>query len=128
MFQLEITPRFSETDALGHISNVSYSVWFEHARTPIFKLFTPDLDPKKWCLILANAMIDFKAQAYLGSTITIDTRLSKIGTSSMIIEHRAYQSEKLIAVGQATMIHFDYASQKSQAIPENIKEQLKTFL
>ncbi|NCU33617.1 MAG: acyl-CoA thioesterase, partial [Candidatus Moranbacteria bacterium] len=29
MLTKEITPRFSETDALGHINNNTYGVWFE---------------------------------------------------------------------------------------------------
>ena len=42
-----ITPRFCDTDALGHISNTTLPVWFEGARDPIFRWFTPDLDPQK---------------------------------------------------------------------------------
>ena len=41
-----ITPGFYETDALGHINNTVIPMWLEKARTPIFKIFTPDLDPK----------------------------------------------------------------------------------
>lgn len=46
MFKEIIQPRFNETDALGHINNTVLTAWFEGARDPIFKLFTPDLDTK----------------------------------------------------------------------------------
>ncbi len=42
-----ITPRFSDTDALGHINNTNVPVWFEGTRDPLFRLFTPDLSPQK---------------------------------------------------------------------------------
>ena len=32
MFHYETEPRFSDTDALGHINNTVYPVWFEQAR------------------------------------------------------------------------------------------------
>ena len=32
MFTERIKPRFLETDALGHINNNTYGVWFEAAR------------------------------------------------------------------------------------------------
>lgn len=128
MFELNITPRFSETDALGHISNISYNIWFEHARTPIFKFFTPDLDPTKWQLILASTSIDFKAQAYLGHDIIIHTSIFKIGNSSFQVEHTAYQAQKLIATGIATMINFNYSLQKSEPIPDSIRKLLQTSL
>lgn len=44
MFKEIIKPRFNETDALSHINNTVLTAWFEGARDPIFKLFTPDLD------------------------------------------------------------------------------------
>lgn len=128
MFELVITPRFSETDALGHISNVSYPVWFEQARMPIFKLFTPDLDPKKWQLILASIHIDFKAQAYLNKDITVNTGLKKIGASSMVIQHNAYQSGVLVASGEAVMVQFDFQTQKSMPLSLKIKAQLSPHL
>lgn len=54
MLELTFHPRFNDTDALGHINNASAASWFEEARRPIFEIFIPDLDPKKWNLILAR--------------------------------------------------------------------------
>ncbi|NQY02602.1 MAG: hypothetical protein HRT76_04950 [Halieaceae bacterium] len=34
LFTLTITPRFYETDGVGHINNVSIAGWFETAITP----------------------------------------------------------------------------------------------
>ncbi len=48
MFTHKFSPSFTDTDALGHINNTRLPVWFERARNDLFRLFTPDLDPKKW--------------------------------------------------------------------------------
>ena len=59
MFTEKVIPRFSETDALGHINNTVLPVWFEAARVPIFKFFTPDLNPHNWKLIIAKVEVSF---------------------------------------------------------------------
>ncbi|MEC8487777.1 MAG: acyl-CoA thioesterase, partial [Pseudomonadota bacterium] len=43
--------RFCETDALQHVSNTALVTWFEAAREPIFRMFTPELDLNNWPLI-----------------------------------------------------------------------------
>ena len=47
MFKSVVTPRFAETDALGHLGNTALPVWFEEARGPVFELFNPELDIKE---------------------------------------------------------------------------------
>ena len=47
-FSLDLTPRFCETDALGHINNTVIPVWFEAAREPIFEIVNPGQDLTKW--------------------------------------------------------------------------------
>ena len=73
MFSETLTPRFSDTDALGHINNTMIPVWFEGARDPVFKLFTPTLDLTAWPLILAKIEVNFEAQIYYGKPIEVRT-------------------------------------------------------
>ncbi|WP_243138229.1 acyl-CoA thioesterase [Heliorestis acidaminivorans] len=119
-----IDPRFGDTDALGHINNTVLPQWFEIGREPVFSIFTPDLDPKKWCLIMANMNIDYTAQLHYGHSVEIRTTVNKIGNSSFQLGHEAWQKGTLCAKGTATIIHFDYALQKSVPIPEDIRKEL----
>ena len=121
-------PRFNDTDALGHINNASLATWFEEGRRPIFELFVPDLDPKKWNLIIARVEIDYLAQGYYQKTTTIKTKVEKIGTSSFVLMQEALQDQKVISRGKTFLVHFDYVAQKSLPIPEAIKEKLLLLL
>lgn len=124
MLNILIQPRFNETDALGHISNTSFPVWFEEARTPLFQIFHPSLDVKTWPLILAKIEIDFVAQTYWSNPVEIRTYVSKIGNSSCHVIHEAWQNNKMVAKGLAVLIYFDYAANKSVTIPQTIRDQL----
>ncbi len=124
MFKITLSPRFAETDALGHLSNTTLPVWFEDAREPIFKLFNPELDVKAWSLILARIEVDFIRQIYYGSEVVIRTFITTVGTSSFTILQEAWQKGELAARGTSVIVHFDYKTQKSAPIPTGIKEAL----
>ena len=84
MLSIEFDVRFYDTDALQHISNTALVSWFEPARLPIFKYFTPKLDLNNWPLILANYNVDFLDQIYLANPVEVKTWISRIGNSSFI--------------------------------------------
>ncbi|WP_283789567.1 acyl-CoA thioesterase [Bermanella sp. WJH001] len=123
-----IQPRFSDTDALGHISNTAFPVWFEEARTPLFEMYHPTLDVKSWPLIIARIELDLLAQTYWGGDVDIKTYISKLGSSSCEVTHEAWQKDKMVAKGKAVMIYFDYENEKSVPIPEDIRAQLSVHL
>lgn len=124
MFHYELEPRFSDTDALGHISNTALPIWFEQARTPVFRIFHPSLDVETWPLIIARLEIDLKAQSYWNQAVEITTGIGRIGNSSFHVIQEAFQGGKQIARGVSVLIHFDYETEKAVAIPESIREQL----
>ena len=124
MFHLELEPRFSDTDALGHISNTTLPVWFEQARTPVFRIFHPILEAETWPLIIARLEIDLMAQSYWHIPVKIKTGIGKIGNSSFHVIQEAWQGDKQIARGVAVLIHFDYEIEKALPIPDDIKARL----
>lgn len=91
MFIEKVMPRFSETDALGHINNTVLPVWFEAARVPIFKFFTPDLNPHDWKLIIAKIEVSFVGELFYGHEITIKTSVEHIGNSSFVLKQEVFQ-------------------------------------
>ena len=128
MFHLELEPRFSDTDALGHISNTTLPVWFEQARTPVFRIFHPTLEVETWPLIIARLEIDLMAQSYWHVPVKIKTGIGKIGNSSFHVIQEAWQGDKQIARGVAVLIHFDYETEKALPIPDGIRAKLSEHL
>ncbi|WP_422139613.1 acyl-CoA thioesterase [Endozoicomonas sp. ALC020] len=124
MYLHTLAPRFCETDALGHINNTVLPVWFEQAREPICRLFTPGLDTESWRLIIARIEVDYTAELKYGADVEIRTCLEKVGNSSMHIHHEAWQNNVLAARGKAVVIHYDFAAGKATSIPEDIRQAL----
>jgi acyl-CoA thioester hydrolase len=130
MFKLveSVQPRFSETDALGHINNTVVPVWFEAARTPIFKIFTPDLDPKQWKLIIAKIEVEFKGELFYGDNVDIRTGIERIGNSSYVIVQEAWQHGVCCARGKTVMVRYDFVSKAAVALSEVERAGLGQYL
>ncbi len=105
MFSDIFSPKFTDTDALGHINNTNVPVWFEGGRDPIFRFFIPNLDPKQWCLILAKIDVTFHAQMHYGKEMEVKTYVSRIGSSSFDVSPRALAKQY-----KMRFWHFSYGS------------------
>jgi len=125
MWTNTLQPRFSETDALGHVNNTVLPVWFEEGRTPIFELFCPGMDTNNWHLIIAKIDVEFLSEIYYGKPVEVRTFMAKIGNSSMVIGHEAWQEGQLAAKGSAVMVHFDHDTKSSKPIPDETRTVLE---
>ncbi len=125
MFTEIITPRFLETDALGHINNNSYGVWFEAARDKFFRIFNPNSNIKEWNLVMAHSSFDFLNEVFWGKDVVIKTGISKIGNSSIELVHAVYQDNKLCTTGKAIIVHYNFKTKQSVKIPDDIKDKLE---
>lgn len=128
MFTSTLMPRFYETDAFGHVNNTVVAGWFETAREPVFKIFTPELDISQLSLILARIEIDFVGQIHYGSEVTLKTSIEKVGNSSFVVLHEAWQNDGCVARGKAVQVGFDFASQKSQRISDTQRAALEKHI
>lgn len=129
MHELQVTVRFGETDALGHINNTSYFIYLEEARIRFFEVLGYGLDAKRWNFILASTKCDFISQGYFNQQLTIRTFVSRVGTKSFQLEHDILCTESgiLVARGNAVIVYFDFESQESKELPITLKESLETF-
>lgn len=128
MFTEKVIPRFSETDALGHINNTVLPVWFEAARVPIFKFFTPDLNPHNWKLIIAKVEVSFVGELFYAHEVTINTSIEQIGNSSFVIRQEAWQQDKCCAIGKTVMVRYDFTSKTKQPLSTDEKAALTQHL
>ncbi|MDM4772019.1 thioesterase family protein [Solimonas sp. SE-A11] len=128
MFTLTVTPRFYETDAFRHINNTVMTGWFETAREPVLRIFSPQFPVQGLTLILARIEVDFVAQTHYGAEVTIRTSIEKIGGKSFTVLHEAWQKDHVVARGKAVMVAFDFDAQQSVAVPEAQRVELQKHL
>jgi len=128
MLSMTISPRFSETNAAGHIGFTVIPVWCEQAIQPIYEAFMPGMDTDQWNLILANFELNCLAEIHHRSEVTIETEVSKIGNSSVRIQQRLFQSGIAVAEAKSALICFDYQNKCSQPIDERVRAFLERLI
>ena len=119
---------FYDTDALGHVNNTRLPTWFELARNDLFRLFTPDLDPAKWQLILARYDVEFMAELFYGKPVEIRTYLTHLGNSSFTVTQEAWQEGRMAAKGNTVMVHYDHQEKHTRPIKGTLRDALKAHL
>jgi acyl-CoA thioester hydrolase len=79
-------------------------------------------------MILARIEVDFLAQIFYGSDVTLKTGIEKIGNASVTVLHEAWQNGVCVARGKAVPVHFDFSTQKSLRIPDAMRKELEKHL
>ena len=129
---INVYVRFCETDAGGHVSNISYFIYLEEARSKFFQAigFTGNEKRGNIDFIVASTTCDFLVQAYAGQTLAIATRVERIGSKSFELVHEITNNETggRIASGRAAIVCFDYQKQQTEKIPPVLREMLENFL
>jgi acyl-CoA thioester hydrolase len=125
MFSTVIHPRFSDTDALGHINNTVIPVWFLEAREPVLRLFSPSLDMREAALAVVRIEVDYLAETRFGSDVEVRTRVTRIGNSSLQLTQELWQDGTMTARGLATLVNFDPTQRRASAIPNHVRTALE---
>ena len=132
-FSTAIKIRFGETDAFGHVNNVSYFTYFEQARLDYLEhlgLIERFLNHSSGhVLVTANLECHYLSQLHYGQKIDLFVRTVKIGNSSFELEYAVQEknSGSIAAVGRGTIVYFDQKNNKSHVIPEDIKEIITQY-
>jgi acyl-CoA thioester hydrolase len=123
-FSTTLSPRFYETDALGHINNSVIAAWFEVARTEfIASLASGDaIPPQAW--ILAAVSLDFIAETFYGADVTIRFTEVELGNTSIRIACEMSQHGRCTVRGRCVLVHMDPASKRPARVPDSLRARL----
>jgi len=125
-YTLDLVPRFYETDAQGHVSNVSIAGWFETARISFLEWLLPaDMTPRGW--ILASIKIDYVGETFLGAPVTATVTRATVGRTSVTIECEMTQHGKPTVIGVAVLVHMDKESHRPTPLPDDLRGPIEAY-
>lgn len=128
---LTLPIRWGDQDAFGHVNNTVHIGWFESARIVYLEQSGLEhlMNEEGLGPILASISCHYKRQLGYPDTVQIGARVSRVGNSSMTMEHAVY-SENLgviAAQGDSVVVVFDYQKQKPQRVPPHIRQAIETL-
>jgi acyl-CoA thioester hydrolase len=137
-FCREVEIRFADTDAMGHVNNARYLTFCEIARAAYYEAVTDRPLPlgthgATEGMILADIRVTFRSPAFYGETLSVETRVSRIGRTSFSMEHRITAPEsrygplRLVAVAESVLVSYDYAAERVIPVPAELVELVEAF-
>lgn len=120
-------PRFCETDALGHINNVSYSAWIEQGRTSLLMEQPHIKFEANTNFVLAKLEVNFMAEGFFGHMIETQTRVSKVGNTSIHINSKIYQNGKQLIDANSILVYIDLLSKSPKPVTDELRKLLEAI-
>ena len=113
--------RFRDTDAFGHVNNAVFFSYIELARIRYFlDVLQPDEPFERMPLILARVELDFRSPIMFGEDVEVETRVHRIGRSSIAMSHRmtAGPDRRLVGESESVLVTYDYAAARPMPVPD----------
>jgi acyl-CoA thioester hydrolase len=124
---VELPIQWGDQDAFGHVNNIVAFRWFESSRIAYLEQSQVGnlMDAKGLGPILASITCNYRRQLHYPDTVSIGASVTRIGRTSMIIEHAIY-SQKLQAVAIdaiSTIVIFDYNANRPVRVPDELRQE-----
>jgi acyl-CoA thioester hydrolase len=122
--------RLADTDAMGHVNNAFYLTYVEIARIAYYEQVVAKPLPlgvhgAEEGMILAEIRMTYRSPAFYGETLTVETRVERIGNTSFGMVHRItapesrYGPARLVAVADSTLVSYDYQQERPIPVPDD---------
>jgi acyl-CoA thioester hydrolase len=124
-FTIELPILWGDQDAFGHVNNTVPIRWFESARIAYLERSGMGalLQANGLASILAAVSCNYRLQMHYPDTVHIGCRISRLGRSSLTMEHAVYSvsQQAIAAEGGATIVVFDYKTNRPQRISDDLR-------
>lgn len=130
--KISIQIRFVDIDRLNHVNNACYLSFFELGRVKYFNEVLGDvIDWNKNGFVLARTEIDHLEPIFLNDEVFCYTKVSKLGSKSLVVENSLVKLVKgkslECARGLGILVAMNYLSNKSIPIPKKWRNKLEKF-
>lgn len=118
---------YHDTDCGGVVYYANYLKYMEEARTEFLEdrgVLIKPLAEQGTLFVIAHQEIDYKAPAFYGDILEVETKLEQVSTVKLVYAHEVKnQNGQLICLGKAIMVCVDKTI-KPKAIPEELRAKL----
>lgn len=121
--------RFRDTDAMGHVNNAVYMTFLEVARERYWRDVMKIAAYTDCGLILARTEIDFRSPAFVGETLHVSLRVSRLGTTSFDFRYEVREpaSGRLVAEAVSVQVMYDYETRRKRPLTGSERQAILGF-
>ena len=126
---LKMPVRWGDMDAFGHVNNAVFVQYIESGRVDYFRTVLDSFGHTDEGPILGEVTCRFLAQVEYPADLRIGTRVTGLSKRTLTLQTGIFvgDSREPAAVGHATVVWFDYRSQRSAALPTSLIDAVTGF-
>ena len=130
-FVIDLDIEWGDMDALQHVNNVEYFNYFQKARIAYFEknnsgnLFTET----RISTILASTQCKFIYPLAYPDKVSIGARIDSMADEYFTMKYSvvSHKHQRLVAIGDAKVVMFDYVNNKKASIPPKVRSRIIDF-
>ena len=125
MHETSLQTRWTDFDALGHITHAAYPVYLDEARDRFLTDTVGPFDEFAW--VIAHISVDFKREIrHPAPEVVIRTRVAEVGRASLTFEHEVLAPDgEVAATSRAVLVAWDADARASRAISDAERAKLR---
>ncbi len=117
--------RFGDVDIQGHVNNVVFARFVEsgrvgYSRDPVLGFSVPNAN-----FALRKIVIDYLAEMHFPGQVTIATRVQRIGTSSLVLDHALFTGTTCTATAESVLVLVSRETHRPMPFPEPVAAKLR---
>lgn len=109
--------RWSDTDLVGHVNNLSFAAYCETGRCMFFKPFVEKNSETRALMLPAQMIVNFYAEAHWPEVIEIGTAILSIGNTSCRVGQGLFVGDRCIGTSEVTVVLIDEQTRQPNSIP-----------
>jgi len=120
--------RWGDHDSYGHVQNVVYYSFFDSAISQfLVEQGTLDIDSSPVIGLIVESSCTFFSSITFPDQVTVGLRIAHLGSRSARYELGIFRNDEaeVSALGYVVYVYVDRASNKSTAIPELVRAELR---
>lgn len=120
VYTMELSVRWGDMDAAGHVNNSRFFTYFEEARVEWMNEYLGDLQSDDTIPVLAHASCSFEQPVTHPATLIIEVYADPPGETSVTTHYRAHRadSEEQVAYGTAVLVWVDVNTGSPVPVPD----------
>lgn len=129
-FSHSLSVRATDINYAGHVGNEAILGITHEARTQFMSHLGFDTVAVKEMsigLIIADLVVNFKAEAYIRDHLEIDCQIDEIQEKSFRLFHRVRRGEQVIALVETGLVAFDYRTSETVQLPKEYLTSLEKY-
>ena len=127
---IPVQMRFNDIDGQRHVNNAVYQSYYDLGRSGYFTAIKgASYEPGGRSVVIASIRTDFFIPIFFNNSIQVESRVSKVGNKSLTMLQRITDSFSGEIKSTCTTIFagFDYSTQKSIVIPDEIRQAIEKY-